>query len=137
MKRLPSIIVLIVFAAVSLAARPTAPSSLLLQGAAASGGMQVADAKLGKAVENKEIKDESTSFAVGEKAYLWMKITGGPGDLKVSWKVGEATDTVSLTVGASSWRTWSNKTLHKAGDWTVTVTDAGGAVLKELTFKVQ
>jgi len=132
MKRLSSIIVLTVFAAVSLAARPAAP-----QGAAAAGGVQVAEAKLGKGVENKEIKDESTTFAVGEKAYLWMKITGGPGDLKVNWKVGETADTISLNVGASSWRTWSTKTLHKAGDWTVTVTDAAGTTLKELTFKVQ
>src|SRR5262245_1056991 len=135
MNRLPSIIVLIVFAAVSLAARPTASSPL--QGAATSGGMQVTEAKLGKSIENKEIKDESSTFAVGEKAYLWMKITGGPGDLKVNWKIGDSTDTVSLNVGASSWRTWSNKTLHKAGDWTVTITDAGGTALKELTFKVQ
>ena len=132
MKRLSSIIVLTVFAAVSLAARHAAP-----QGAAAAGGVQVAEAKLGKGVENKEIKDESTTFAVGEKAYLWMKITGGPGDLKVNWKVGETTDTISLNVGASAWRTWSTKTLHKAGDWTVTVTDASGTTLKELTFKVQ
>ena len=132
MKQLSSIIVLVVFAAVSLAARPAAP-----QGAAAAAGVQVADAKLGKGVENKEIKDESTTFAVGEKAYLWMKITGGPGDLKVNWKVGETTDTISLNVGASAWRTWSTKTLHKAGDWTVTVTDASGTTLKELTFKVQ
>src|SRR5262245_7658846 len=132
MKRLSSIIVLIVFAAVSTAARPAAP-----QGAAAAGGMQVADAKLGKSIENKEIKDEAATFAVGEKAYLWMKITGGPGDLKVTWKNGDLADTVSLNVGASAWRTWSNKTLHKAGDWTVTVADASGTTLKELTFKVQ
>ena len=132
MKQRSSIIVLVVFAAVSLAARPAVP-----QGAAAAGGVQVAEAKLGKGVENKEIKDEATTFAVGEKAYLWMKITGGPGDLKVNWKVGETTDTISLNVGASSWRTWSTKTLHKAGDWTVTVTDASGTTLKELTFKVQ
>jgi len=66
-----------------------------------------------------------------------MKITGGPGDLKVNWKVGDATDSVSLNVGGSPWRTWGSKTLHKAGSWTVTVTDAGGATLKELTFTVQ
>jgi len=131
MKRLLSIIVVTAFAAVSLSARPAA-----LQGAAA-GGLQVSDAKLGKSVENKEIKDEATTFAVGEKAYLWMKVTGGPGDLKVNWKAGDASDTISLTIGGSPWRTWSSKTLHKAGSWTVTVTDAAGATLKELTFTVQ
>ena len=49
----------------------------------------------------------------------------------------DATDTGTLKVAGNPWRTWSNKTAWKAGDWTVTVTDAGGQVLKELTFKVQ
>jgi len=40
-------------------------------------------------------------------------------------------------VGGNPWRTWSSKTAFKAGDWTVTVTDAGGNTLKELKFTVQ
>jgi hypothetical protein len=131
MKRLLSIIVVMAFAAVSLTARPADP-----QGAAAA-GLQVADAKLGKSIENREIKDESSTFAVGEKATLWMKVTGGPGEVKVNWKVGDVTDTVTLNIGGDPWRTWSTKTLHKAGSWTATVTDAGGATLKEMTFTVQ
>ena len=132
MKRVASIIVLLAFAAVSVAAKPIAQGA-----AAAAAGLQVSDAKLGKSVENKEIKDEATEFAVGEKAYIWLKTSGGTGDLKVNWKVGDVTDSVSLTVGGTPWRTWSSKTLHKAGSWTVTVTDAGGATLKEMTFTVK
>src|SRR3954467_7102345 len=128
MKRLLSTILLLAFTAVFVAAKPIA------QGGAAPAGLQVSDAKLGKGVENKEIKDEATEFAVGEKAFLWLKLAGGTGDFKVNWKVGDATDTVSLTAGGTPWRTWSNKTLHKAGAWTVTVTDAAGATLKEMTF---
>lgn len=132
MKRLSSILVLLVVAAVSLAARPARQA-----GAAAAGGLQVADAKLGKGVENREIKDEATTFAVGDKVFLWLKVTGGPGDLKVNWKMGDSTAEVSLNIGGNPWRTWSSRTVSKVGSWTVTVTDASGATLKELTFTVQ
>jgi hypothetical protein len=106
--------------------------------AALSDGLQVADAKLGKGVQDREITEEASTFAVNEKVYLWLRLTGGPADnVNVDWKVGDSTDTVSLKVGGDPWRTWSNKTAWKAGDWTVTVTDAGGQVLKEMTFKVE
>lgn len=106
--------------------------------AAFSEGLQVAEAKLGKGVQERAITEESSSFAVNDKVYLVLKLTGGPSDpIKVGWKIGDATDTVTLKVGGNPWRTWSSKTAWKAGDWTVTITDAGGQVLKELTFKVQ
>lgn len=100
--------------------------------------VEVADAKLGKGVENREVTGEATTFAVGDRVYLWLKLTGGPSDpIKVTWKVGDKTDTVSLNVGGNPWRTWSSKTVSAAGQWTVTVSDAGGTSLKELTFTVQ
>ena len=105
---------------------------------AAAKGVQVADAKLGKGVQDRNITEESTSFAVNDKVYLWLKLTGGPSDpIKVDWTVGDVTDSVSLKVGGSPWRTWSNKTAFKAGEWTVTVTDASGNTLKEMKFTVQ
>jgi Protein of unknown function (DUF2914) len=106
--------------------------------AALSEGLQVADAKLGKGVQDRMITDEASTFALNDKVYLWLKLTGGPADaVSVNWKVGDSTDTVSLKVGGDPWRTWSSKTAWKAGDWTVTVTDAGGQVLKEMSFKVE
>lgn len=106
--------------------------------AAAPIALQVADAKLGKGVENREIVGETSTFAVGDRVYLWLKLTGGPSDpIKVNWKVGEYTDTVSLAVGGDPWRTWSDKGAFKAGDWTVTVTDAAGTTLKDMAFKVK
>jgi hypothetical protein len=101
-------------------------------------GLQVADAKLGKGVQDRNITEEATTFAVNDKVYLWVKLTGGGSDaVKVNWKVGDSTDTVTLKVGGSPWRTWSSKTAWKAGEWTVTVTDASDQVLKELKFTVQ
>jgi hypothetical protein len=116
-----------------------AATALLIPLAALSqGSVTVADAKLGKGIQDREITEEATAFAVNDKGYLWLRVTGGPSDpVQVTWKSGDHTDTVSLKVGAATWRTWSSKTLWKAGDWTVTVTDAGGNVLKEIAFSVQ
>jgi hypothetical protein len=114
----------------------TALSSLPL--AAFPDGLQVADAKLGKGVQDRAITEEASTFAVNDKVYLVLKLTGGPSDpIKIAWKVGDSSDNVALKVGGNPWRTWSSKTAWKAGDWTVTISDASGQVLKELTFKVQ
>lgn len=100
--------------------------------------LKVVQAELGKDVQNKKLVDTTTTFAVNEKAYLWMRITGGPADsVTVTWKTGDQSYPSKLNIGGSPWRTWSYKTLYTAGDWTVTVTDAAGTMLKELTFKVE
>jgi hypothetical protein len=101
-------------------------------------GLKVKEAALGKNVENKKIVDTTSTFVVNEKAYLWMRLTGGPADsITVTWKTGDESYPSKLNVGGSPWRTWSYKTLYTAGDWTVTVTDAEGGVLKEMAFKVE
>jgi len=111
---------------------------LMLSVATAAQGLQVVDAKLGKGVQNRELVDETTTFSVNEKAYLWLRVTGGPADdVKVTWSVGDHRDTVPLKIGGSPWRTWANKTLWMAGEWTATVTDSSDQVLKEVKFTVQ
>ncbi|HEV8646830.1 MAG TPA: DUF2914 domain-containing protein [Burkholderiales bacterium] len=98
----------------------------------------VTDAKLGKNVVDREVTDETTTFAVGEKAYLWLRVEGGTGEtLAVVWKINDLEFPVNLSIGGSPWRTWSTKTLHLPGDWTVTVTDAAGNTLNEVTLTVQ
>ena len=103
----------------------------------AAGSLQVAEAKLGKGVQDRQITEEATTFAVNDKVYLWLKVTGGPADLKVNWTIDDQTDAVTLKIGGDPWRTWFIKTAFKAGDWTVTVTDADGQALKEMKFTVQ
>src|SRR5262245_43798449 len=105
--------------------------------AAFAQNLEISDAKLGKAIQNRAVVDETTTFAVNEKAYVWMRVTGGPGDIKVNWSVGDHHDSVPLNIGGSPWRTWSNKTLWQAGEWKVTITDTSDKVLKEITFQVQ
>jgi hypothetical protein len=98
----------------------------------------VTDAKLGRNVVDREITDETTTFAVGEKAYLWLRVEGGTGEtLTVVWKINGLEFPVELRIGGSPWRTWSTKTLHLPGEWTVTVSDAAGNTLNEATLKVE
>lgn len=101
-------------------------------------GLEVSEARLGKGVENRVLVDEGTLFSVNERAYLWMRVVGGPVDsIAVTWKIDDYSWTTNLHIGASTWRTWAYKTLWKAGEWTVTVATEDGMVLKELTFTVQ
>ena len=100
--------------------------------------LQIAEIKLGKGVQDRMITEEATTFSVNDKVYLWMRITGGPADpIKVTWTVGDSSDTVELKVAGSPWRTWSSKTAWKAGEWKATVTSSTGETLKEVTFTVQ
>lgn len=102
-----------------------------------TGGIEVVDARLGKAVENRELLDEAATFGLNERVYLWMKVAGASGDsITVTWKHGEYTYSTTLGIGGSPWRTWAYKTAAVAGDWTVAVTDMNGNALKEMSFSV-
>ena len=107
--------------------------------AATPPGLTVVDAKLGKGVKERMVVDEAAEFAVNDKVYCWVKITGGPSDpIKVVWTIGDYTDQdVSLAVAGDPWRTWSYKTVFKAGEWTVNVVDATGKSLKEMKLTVK
>jgi hypothetical protein len=95
-------------------------------------------AKLGTGVEERELVGESSTFGVGEKAWLWLHLLGGPADpITVTWTSGEDTYSTELDIGASRWRTWAYKTLWRAGEWSVTVVDANGSELHTQTFVVE
>ncbi|HKB82039.1 MAG TPA: DUF2914 domain-containing protein [Burkholderiales bacterium] len=99
---------------------------------------KVIEAKLGKGVVDRKIVDESTTFAPGEKAYLWLKVEGADAEtLTVTWQINGQTYPAMLNIGGNPWRTWASKTLHIAGEWTVTVTDAAGTTLNETKFVVK
>ena len=40
-------------------------------------------AKLGTGVEDRELVEESSSFQVNDKAYLWLRLAGGPNSARV------------------------------------------------------
>jgi len=101
-------------------------------------GLQIMEARLGTAIEAKNIIGEAAVFTLGERVYVWMKVTGGTGDsIDVSWNQGTYSYRTTLTIGGSPWRTWSYKTASIAGEWTVTISDSKGTVLKEIHYTVE
>jgi len=101
-------------------------------------GIQIVDAKLGTDVKDRVVVGEDSSFTIGSKIWLWVKVTGAANDsLTATWKCGNYSKDTKLGVGGSPWRTWTAKTASKAGDWTVSIADSKGNSLKELNFKVK
>ena len=101
------------------------------------GQIQVKEAKLGKGIENRVLTEESSSFSINSKVYLWMKFSGETGSVTVTWKNGAHSHTNNLNVGGDPWRTWAFATAYYPGEWTVSVTDDKGTSLKEMTFTVK
>lgn len=101
-------------------------------------GLRVEDARLGTDVQDREIVGETSTFHLNDRIYLWLKVVGGASDsITVLWKTGDQEYSTNLHIGGSPWRTWAYKTAYVEGGWTVTVTDAAGAVLKEMSFVVE
>ncbi len=75
------------------------------------------------------------------RLYCWTRITGAEGETTVHhvWIHGdEERADLELRVGASPWRTWSNKAIvpEWTGDWRVEVRDADGNELETIRFTV-
>ena len=99
---------------------------------------KITETKLGKNVVDRKVTNESSVFAPGERAYLWMKVDDAAGEtLTVTWEINGQAYPADLKIGGSPWRTWASKSLHIAGEWTVTVTDAAGAKLHESRLTVK
>jgi hypothetical protein len=98
----------------------------------------VSEARIGRGIADLELVDETATFTLNETAYVWMRVVGGNGEsVKVTWSNGDQSFDVVLSIGSDSWRTWSSKILHLAGEWTVSVTDAAGVTLYRSTLNVQ
>ena len=113
-------------------------SFLLFAPALALSAASISEARVGTGIVDREITEETSTFALNETAYLWMRVVGGNGEVvTVTWSNGDQSFEVLLSIGSDSWRTWSSKILHLPGEWTVTVTDAAGATLLQSTLTVQ
>lgn len=98
----------------------------------------VTQAKLGTGVVDRELVGETTNFSPGQQAWLWMRVEDAADEtLIATFRIYDLEFPVELRVGASPWRTWAMKTLHIAGEWTVTVTDSAGNLLHESSFSVR
>lgn len=103
-------------------------------------GLKVSEYGVGTDVVDRELQGEAESFPEGTKVWFWNRVVGGAGGERIAhvWIFGgEVKLEVGLTIGASHWRTYSNKTLHpgSAGTWTVEARDEDGNVLASKTFE--
>ena len=115
-----------------------ASAAIILTLTCAAHAGQVTEAKLGREVVDRTLTEEVKAFKVQERAYLWMKVEDAANEtLTVTWKVKDLAFPTEVKIGGSPWRTWASKTLHVAGDWSVTVTDTAGKTLHESRFTAQ
>lgn len=99
--------------------------------------LKVTEARLGTGVDNRILVGEDGPFALNQRVYLWLEVTGGPAeDIAVTWTHGEHVFTTKLRVGGPTWHTWAYKTAAFGGSWKVSVEDAAGNELKSLQFTV-
>ncbi|MBI4546441.1 MAG: DUF2914 domain-containing protein [Ignavibacteriae bacterium] len=117
---------------------PVSNIDLFAQEEAELSGLEIVDARLGNDVQDRMIVDEDSVFTKNSKVYLWMKVVGSAYDeITVTWTIEDHSYSTTLSIGGSPWRTWAYKTVWLAGDWTVTIEDAAGNVLKEMSFLVE
>jgi hypothetical protein len=97
-----------------------------------------AEVKAAKGVENKEPVEEGTSFAAGDKVWVWSRITGAANTtVKHVWKKnGQEVWFASLPVKGNRWTTSSRRTVQP-GQYVVEVQGEDGSVLGSVSFDVQ
>jgi len=100
--------------------------------------IHIVDARLGRNIRNRMVVADKATFPKNSNVYLWMRLIGGYSkQIIVTWKTGSYSHNTTLMVGGNPWRTWASKIVRRSGDWTVTVSDAAGNVLKKMSFKVE
>jgi hypothetical protein len=97
-----------------------------------------AEVKAAKGVENKEPVEEGTSFAAGDKVWVWSRITGAANTtVRHVWKKnGQEIWSANLPVKGNRWTTSSRRTVQP-GQYVVEVQGQDGSVLGSVSFDVQ
>ncbi len=110
--------------------------------AMASAQMSVEAVVATDVVDREPVGADSAFAADVGRVWCWTRVTGAPEmgtTLHHVWiRDGEELADVELTIGGSSWRTWSNKAIPPewAGAWRVEIRDAEGTVLETVSFTV-
>ena len=109
---------------------------------AAANTLEIADAKVGTAIEDREVTGAAESFPANVgKIWFWTKVTGGEGQ-KIThvYYLGDTKmSEIPLDLRFASVRTYSYKTItpEMTGAWKVDVVGPDGNVLKTVNFKVE
>ncbi len=108
----------------------------------AQGDLSVTESAIARDVVDRMPVDADSTFSAGVgRLYCLTRINGADGETTVHhvWFHGdEERADIELRIGASAWRTWSNKAIMAewTGDWRVEVRDADGNVLETIRFTV-
>jgi hypothetical protein len=109
----------------------------------AAPSLVVSESAIATGMEGLTPQGAADSFESGVgKLYAFTKITGAQGETSVKhlWFHGDhLVAEVELPVKASTWRTYSSKTImpDMTGPWKVDVTAQDGTVLKSIPFTVK
>jgi hypothetical protein len=82
---------------------------------------------------------ERDRFRSGQRVTFTTRVVGGRAGDRIQhvWmRDGKIEQSIGLRLGGSSWRTHSNKTVGRAGAWTVEARDEEGRVLARSEFSV-
>jgi transcriptional regulator with XRE-family HTH domain len=101
--------------------------------------LSISEHGVGRGIENHRLIQPDDRFEVGTQVWFWTRVTGGsPGDrIHHVWlREGREVQSLTLPIGASSWRTHSSKSLlpGSAGSWVVEARDDEGNVLARDAF---
>jgi cytoskeletal protein RodZ len=94
---------------------------------------------VGTGIRGRRLVGQRRDFVEGSKVWFWTNVEGGDAGNRIEhvWlQDGEVALRVSLKLGGSRWRTYSNKMMHSgaAGDWAVEARDSRGRVLARSEF---
>lgn len=101
-------------------------------------GQPSAEVKAAKGVENREPVEEGTSFAAGDKVFIWSRILNAQGaTVEHVWKKdGKEIWKATLAVKSNRWTTHSRRRVS-AGQYEVVVQTTDGTQLGSVSFTVQ
>ena len=111
-------------------------------GAQESNKIEVVAAAICKNVVEREAVDIGNRFPnTTPRLYSFTKIVGAsqPTEVVHVWRYGDVERArISLSVMASSWRTYSSRTIqaHEIGPWRVDVLDGTGNLLETINFEI-
>jgi transcriptional regulator with XRE-family HTH domain len=101
------------------------------------GSLTVTEFGLGRRIVNHRLEGEGDRFDQGTRVCFATRVQGGRRGEVVRhvWLYeGRIEQSIALTLGGADWRTYSNKTLSRAGSWTVEARDGKGGVLASVAF---
>jgi hypothetical protein len=137
MKKAASLVVVALMAGSVWAAAMAAPLRAPI--AAQGSDTKVDEISCGTGVTDRQIQGKATEFTGVDLVNCLTVISSKstPTTIKHVWyRNGNNVGAISLDIGGSPWRTWSNHPVQP-GSWKVEVQDAGGAVVSTTEFTVK